>query len=307
MSWFSLAFVAPLLWAVVFVIDTYLIDSVYEDEFDGAMVTGVFQLLPWLLVPLGVIQFTPFATQEMILAVIAGMLLLFSFFCYFKALFVLNDAALMQILWNISVLLVPFLSFLIAGEVLLPVHYIGIGIAFLGVILFSFHGASARDFPQIALPMLGAIVFLSLSAVVSKEVYKTSPEFWSVFLLFSLGAISAVAVLLVFDKKPLQKRVVWMRNLNKKYIVVFLISELFTALGVITSQGAIRLAPSVSFVILIESLTPVFGMMISLGLVLYFKVIGHEKGKELYQQQFAGLTKKIVAIVLISIAIYLIN
>lgn len=57
MSWLLLAFVAPLLWAAVALIDTYFVHGVYAEPLDGAGISGLFQSSPWLLVPLGLIEF----------------------------------------------------------------------------------------------------------------------------------------------------------------------------------------------------------------------------------------------------------
>jgi drug/metabolite transporter (DMT)-like permease len=307
MTWLLWSLTAPFLWAIVFVIDTYLVDGVYEDEFDGSIVSGLFQLLPWLLVPMGVIEFVPLTSAQTIMAISAGALLLLSFFCYFRALFVLNDAALMQILWNLSVPLVPFLSWVLFSETLLSVHYAGIGLAFLGAVLFSLKGGtSAHDVPKIAASMSGAIVFLALSMVISKSVYETSPNFWSVFLLFSIGAGMAVLGLLLIDRKGIRARTRRIVGLGRKYFGVFLLSEGLMAAGVLASQKAISLAPSVSFVAVVESLTPVFGMMVSFALVLFLRTWGRSGIGRIYEQQFAGLGKKLVAIALIAVGIALV-
>ena len=57
MSWIAIAFIAPALWALVALLDTYFIDGIYRDATDGAIISGLFQGLPWVLVPLGLIDF----------------------------------------------------------------------------------------------------------------------------------------------------------------------------------------------------------------------------------------------------------
>lgn len=307
MNWLVLAFVAPFLWAVVFVIDTYLIDGVYEDEFDGAIVVGIFQTVPWLFVLAGVIPFLPLDGVPTALAVLAGALLLFSFFFYFKALFVLNDATLMQILWNFSVPLVPFLSWVIAGEALLPIHYIGIGTAFLGITIFSLEKKKpTHKFSKILVTMSLAVLFMSLSMVVSKRAYELSPSFWSTFLLFSLGMTMAAGLLVFIDRKKISERVIRIIRINRGYFLVFLLSEGLSTVGVLTSQGAISLTPSVSFVAVIESLVPMFGMVVSFILILFLKTKKQDSIRQIYQQQFVGLWKKVFAMILITIGIALI-
>ncbi len=304
-TWFLVALIAPFLWAIVAIIDTYFVDGVYEDEYDGTIISGVFQSLPWLLVLFGVVDFTFPGFEIASLALLAGGFFLFSFFCYFKALFVSNDTALMQIFWNISVLTVPFFAWLLISEVLTPVHYIGIVVAFFGITLFNFDKKVKRvGLARIVLPMMGAIVFLSLSMVITKEAYTLSfPDFWSIFLLFSMGAtVTSLAILAMGTEEPFRKTHDIL-VLCKKYFFLFVLGETLSIVATVASQKAISLAPSVSFVTVIESLVPVFVMFISLLIVLFFR---HAKWIDIrpYRDQVSDMGIKILALMFIIIGIY---
>ena len=304
-NWFLIALIAPCLWAMVAIIDTYFVHGVYEDEYDGAVISGVFQSLPWLLVPLGVIGFAFPPVEVAALALFSGGLFILAFFCYFKALFVSNDSALMQILWNVSVPVVPFFAWLVIGEVLTPVHYAGIGIAFLGTLLFNFDDTVKRiGFRRIALPMLGAVVFLSLSMVVAKKAYQLPDvDFWSIFLLFSIGATITSLVVLAIGQRGAFERAKKITTLSGKYFFFFLTAEGLSLIATMTSQKAISLAPAVSFVAVIESLVPVFVMLISLVIVFVFR--NTEKvDVNPYRNQVSGMGIKILALVFIAVGIY---
>lgn len=306
-NWLLIALIAPCLWAIVAIIDTHFVHGVYEDEYDGAVISGVFQSLPWFLVPLGIIGFAFPGTEVAVVALLAGGLILLSFFCYFKALFVSNDSALMQTFWNVSILVIPFFAWLFIGEVLTRTHYVGIVVAFIGIILFNF-GRKVKKigFFTIALPMFGAVVFLSLSMVVARMAYELTPDFWSVFLLFSLGAtIAAFAILAIGKKNPLQ-RAKKIANLSRKHFLFFTTAEGLSIVATLTSQKAISIAPAVSFVAVIESLVPVFVMIISLIIVLVFR---NTKKIDviLYRNQFSDAGLKILALTFIVVSIYLIS
>lgn len=126
-------------WALVNIIDVYFVSSVYEDEWDGIFINSVFQLLPWLLPVFGIVSFQYPGGLPSVVAFIGGASLILAFFFYFKTLFVSNDVAVIQAIWNLSVPLVPFLSWLLLSEKLLPVHYGGIALAFTGAMLFITH------------------------------------------------------------------------------------------------------------------------------------------------------------------------
>ncbi|MDO8565700.1 MAG: DMT family transporter [Candidatus Moranbacteria bacterium] len=305
-NWLLMALIAPFLWALVAIVDTYFVHDVYEDEYDGMVVSGVFQLLPWLLVPVGAIEFTFSSAQIAGFAFVAGGMLALSFFCYFKALFIRNDAVLMQTLWTVGVPVVPFFAYFLIGEVLTSAHYAGIGIAFIGILLFNFDGNVKRiGFSRIVFPMVGAIVFFSLYMVFARKAHDLSPlDFWSVYLLFSFGATATAFAVLVIAKKNAIEKARKIVRLSGKYFYAFLCTEGLYLAGTITSQKAISLAPAVSFVVVIESLVPVFVMVVSLFLMLVLKRLGNIAIGDVYRQQLSGVWIKILALVFLAIGIY---
>ncbi|MEI8096595.1 MAG: hypothetical protein WCG73_00600 [Candidatus Moraniibacteriota bacterium] len=303
-NWLLLSLIAPFLWAVVSVIDTHFVHDVYEDEYDGTVVSGIFQSLPWLLVPLGIVHFIFPGIEVAGLAFLAGGMFICSFYCYFKALFVSNDGALMQILWGVSVLVVPFFAWMCIGEVLQSIHYIGITIAFAGICLFNFDGKIKKiGFSRILFPMIGAVVFLSLSMVITKKVQQPSADFWSIFLVFSAGATIFSLVILAIGKKNPFKRAQKIAKLSGKYFPIFAIAEGLSIVATITSQTAISLAPAVSFVAVIESLVPVFVMMIGLVIVFAFRNTTRFDLSP-YRNLVSGAWIKVLALAFIAIGIY---
>jgi hypothetical protein len=82
--WLPIAFVAPFLWALVSVLDLYLVHGLYQDEWDGTLISGAFQLFPWLLVALGILSFVPPPTEAILFSLAGGLMFLASFFFYFR-------------------------------------------------------------------------------------------------------------------------------------------------------------------------------------------------------------------------------
>lgn len=308
-SWLLIAFIAPFLWALVAVIDTYFVHGIYSDEYDGTVVSGLFQIVPWILVLMGVIQFSFPGTEIAFLALFAGGFFITSFFCYFWALFVSNDTALMQTIWSLSIPAVPFFSWIILGEILLPMHYIGIGIALFGVLLFHFDAKVKRvGFFKIALPMFAAVVFLSLSMVIGKKAYEFSdqPDFWSIYLLFSTGAvITSFLILIIGRGRQSLGKLRHIASISKRYFIPFFLSESLSLIATVASQKAISLAPSVSYVVVIESLVPVFIMLISLAIFFITMNMG-KFNSDIYREQFSGATVKIFATAFIALGIYIV-
>jgi len=307
--WVFVAFLAPFFWALVNIIDIYFVSSVYEDEWDGILINSVFQALPWLLLVFGFVSFQYPGFLASILAFLGGACLVVSFFFYFKTLFVSNDMVVVQALWNVSVPLVPFLAWILIGEQLAPVHYVGIALAFVGVTLFSLHKKiRENNFFRVFKIMMGAVFFFSLSMVLQVEAYRMmNDDFWTGFLIFSAGASLVGLSLSLFDPKPMRERTLHIVEMSKTYFFVFFLAESLNLLGVLVSQRAIDLTPAVSFVAVIGSLTPVFVLLLSAMLLPILLLMNKSKAHQVYQDQLVAVKTKILACCIIAVGIYLIS
>lgn len=304
--WLPLAFVAPLLWALVSVLDLYLVHGLYQDEWDGTLISGAFQLFPWLLVLLGLLHFTAPPTEAMLFALAGGGMFLASFFFYFRALFRHADSPLIHVLWNVSVLIVPILAWAWSDERLLPVHYVGIALAFIGSSLFAARGGLLRfGFLRVAGTMVWAVLLLSSSMVLQKEAYRyASNQFLDVYLMFSLGVVAAAIALAVLKPKMTAARIRRFAGFKARYIALLVFAEGVSFAGTVFSQRAIDLSPSPSFVAAIESFVPVFVMLLSLLLAGVFARLGHEQASTMFRNQMFGWQQKLMAISLMSSGIY---
>lgn len=308
-NWIFVAFLAPFFWALVNIIDVYFVSSVYEDEWDGIFINSLFQLLPWLLPAFGIVVFQYPGLLPTICAYFGGASLALAFFFYFKTLFVSNDVSVIQAIWNLSVPLVPFFSWLLLSEKLLPVHYAGITIAFVGAMLFVTHQeVRARSFLRVAKIMIGAVVLLSLSMVLQSRAYDLMQnDFWSGFLIFSAGAGITGLMLAFFDPQSVKARSFHIFRMTKLYFFIFFVAESLNLLAVLSSQRAIDISPAVSFVAVIESSVPIFVMAISFSLVLFLFFFNKKKVYEIYKNQLIAFKTKIIACFLIASGIYLIS
>ena len=305
-GWLLIAMVAPILWALVSVLDLYLVLNAYQDEWDGTLISGAFQLFPWLLVALGVLQFSPPQTEAMLLALAGGGMFLASFFFYFRALFRHADSALIHVLWNLAVLVVPLLAWIWSDERLLPLHYLGIGLAFFGSSLFAARAGLLRQgFLKVAGTMVWAVLLLSASMVLQKEAYRIAHnQFLDVYLIFSLGVVIAASALGALNPRSTLARVRRFAGFNNRFIALLVFSEAVSLAGTVFSQRAIQLSPSPSFIAAIESSVPVFIMLISLMMVALFSSLGREEATAMFRNQIIGWKEKLFAIALMSSGIF---
>src|SRR4051812_1854468 len=126
MSWFTLALIAPLIWAFVNLIDDHLLKNVYRSATFGAVISGIFGFVPAIYIflfrdpenlPLKIIAS----------ALAAGMLTVLFYYFYFRTLDN-DDPSVAIALNNISPALVLVLAFIILGERLHGLQYLGISL-----------------------------------------------------------------------------------------------------------------------------------------------------------------------------------
>lgn len=309
-SWLLVACIAPALWAIVNLIDVYLVDSIYTDEYDGAIISGLFQVFPWILVAFGFWEFE-FSLTGAPYLFIAGICFSLAVFFYFRTLFSYNDASLIQILWNLAVPLTLFLGWLFYGNALSLLEYIGVFVVLVGVSFLNFKNTFKwKDILLLSKPMFFAIVLLAFYFLFSEQGYnKSTTGFLSSYLIFSLGNVFAALILLLWKFSEGFQRLRHITTLSKKYFLVFLSAEITALIGTIFSQRALDLAPSAGLVATIESLSPVFVMIFS-ALLLCILLLTKKSSKiihELYTDQLKGYPIKIVVSLIISTGIYFLS
>ena len=156
---------------------------------------------------------------------------------------------------------------------------------------------------------MGAVLFLSLSMIVSEKAYNLlgakygDQGFWMGFFFFSLGSFTAGLLFSIYSKRnPLP--------LIKKYYKIFLLGEGIYFFGNLFSQRALDIAPSVSYVAVVETFVPVFILAYSLLILFFFSYILRRKNetiKRIYSEQIGGIWVKVLATIIMAIGVYIIS
>ncbi|HLN18612.1 MAG TPA: EamA family transporter [Patescibacteria group bacterium] len=305
-NWLLIAFIAPFFWAFANIIDACFVEEVYKNEYDGTVITGFMQIIPWLTVPF--IGLTIPDVKITLLAITAGFLVISSYFFYFKALFVTRDATLILILWNVVAIIVPVLSFFFLNEKLTLLQYSGIFLIFLAALhLTSDKKIKKENVKKVILLMAGTTILWSLSLVASREVYLKA-SFYSGMMFFSLGSIMAGTIFYLLRKR--KRNNISLSNIQKKYFKWIFLEEILTLFGLIASQRAINLSPAVAFVAVIESIQPAFIVMSSATAFFLLSLFSFRKIKimeKIRNDQLIGIGSKAFAIIAMAIGIYMIN
>ena len=317
-NWLLVAFMAPLFWSLVNIIDVYFVGSIYKDEMEGVIISGVFQIIPWAIIILAAGVDLPSLISKafwdglgvtMLFSLVGGIFFLVSFYFYFKALFKKNDAPMLQVLWNLTVVVVPLLAFLIFNEVLPFRSYAGLLAVILGATMLSLNPGTRLAFSGGYLRiMAGAIFFMSLSMIFEEGAYNQlgatlGPQgFWLGFSGFCWGALVVAILFLLISRRNVG-------HLIHDYWKVFLLSEGIYFLGNLASQRALDISPSPSYVAAIEPFVSVFVLVYSLLIINFlsgFWPARAEEIKEIYLGQVTGMGTKILATLIMAAGIYLI-
>lgn len=303
-KWMFVAFVAPAFWALVVVIDRWLVtgdNKKFKDESEAAAVAGFFGILP--LIFMSVWGLPQMNVKYGCLAVISGVLFIVYTYFYFQAAYRNEDSVLISILMNIPGLLVPLLAAAIMRERLTTIEYVGIAIVVIGSVIACFNGKVVHEkLGRIAWPMAIAIVAFSLSMVADDKVYKEI-SFYDGVMFFSFGLF--LGGIFCYFKKSLMERKFY--KPNSMGFVAITIGECANLIALVFSHYAIKVAPSVSYVAAIETTVPAFVMLF--GVIIYrvcriFKIPLEIAYRDVIEIQLVGHTNKALAIVFMGVGIF---
>lgn len=301
--WVVMAALTPTLWAIGCLIDSCLIGhKIYRTPVDGVIISCLFCILPVLLVfslntPL---QDDPMSVRALpYYAVAAGCAYASHLYFYFRTLFKLNDVSGTETFVALSVLVVPFLAWLILDENLPAHYYAGFLIAASGVVMqclpaFKIIGRA------LAVNLLACVLLVSLSMVLQTHALKTH-GFGLSTAAFN-GACFTTAVAIILANKRCRLRIV---TLCKKHAGILVTGEILGICAVLSSHRATQLGPSVSLVALIECLLPIFIIAISYGVIQLNRLTpilssNHQKTLAL---QISGVQSKVSALLLLLLAV----
>jgi drug/metabolite transporter (DMT)-like permease len=302
-NWLLIALVPPLLYAVVALFDAWFVErEVFRTAREATIVSALFGAIPLVLPATGMIEIRIASIPVSLVAVLSGAVFTFHGYFYVAALLKRNDTVLAETIQNLSVLFVPVLAYFLVGERLSRVHYTGIFFAAVAVLVMYrvSHPGGHRDLRGCWQLIISMLLF-SLVLVAGDWTYNRM-DFWSGFMLFTLGVLATALVMFLFGEKT---RILRLLGDNWK---VFLLVEGITTLGILCSLRAVDISPSATFVAITECLGAYF--ILGISLVVFWS--GHVTGVRLgslsivCSRQLDDYPGKIAAGVLVSSGIWLV-
>lgn len=302
-NWLLLAVLTPTFWAIGCLVDSCLISqNIYKTPIDGAVVSGLFCLVPTVLafgfgirpVSAGIDESgMPFA------AIAAGLAYALHLYFYFRTLYCLNDVSGAETFLSMSVVLVPLFAWMILGEVLPAHYYVAFIIAATGVLLQCLPILKNVGAPVIV-NMTISVIAVSLSMVLQSHALATH-GFTISTVAFNFSCFMVAAAVMVVNKRVRDRIVVLFRC----FPAVLIASEALGLLAVLASHRATQFGPSVSIVALIECLLPLIIIMISLLLITInrFAPLLPSDHQRTLAMQIQSLPSKMTALTLMIISL----
>lgn len=292
-DWFFIALLSPAIFALITILDDNLLRQVYKSPFFGAIISGFFGMLP-----LVGILFYPIVLPSLpviLCGVLAGMFTVISYYFYFKGLEVEAPSVVIA-LFSLAPAFIPFLSYLVLGEILTVNQYIGFVIVLIASYILASVDIKKFTFsPALFVIGIGAIIY-AVIAVMGKYVYQ-SVDFWTGYMLFACGmGLGAVFLSLSFAKG--REFFHELKTTFRKWIVVFILVELLGISAELTNNIAISRGP-VSLVKVIESTQPIFVLFYALLFFGWFPLY-------LREALDTNRVKKISMMLLMGIGLYFI-
>jgi len=294
MLWVIFSILAGLTWAVVNIVDKYVLSKWVRKPIVPIMILGVVGLFASLFVYL----FRGFSTLScfnIILAFIAGIFYILCNVFYFKAAKIEEISRVIPLFY-----LAPFFILILAaiflGEVFSPIKYLGIFLLIIGAIIISSKNLIEIRLGKVFWLMILSSLVLSIHAVIIKYLLSFA-DFWTIFSYTRIGTIFALIPIFYFHFPDLVSTV---KKHGKKVVAVISLNESLNVAGVLF----ITIATAIGYVTLVNTLASVqafFVLLFAIVLSIFYpKILREEIGK-------STVITKLIAIILMFVGAVLIT
>lgn len=272
MSWLLFTILATLTWAIVNIIDKYILSKWIKNPIVPVMILGVIGLLSSLLVYL----FQGFSILSYLntgFAFVSGIFYILAMIFYFKAVKI-EEVSRVIPLFYFTPLFILALAAIFLGETFTPIKYLGIFLLIIGAILISSRKLEITVGKALWFMLLASLL-LAINQVITKYLLNFA-DFWTVFSYTRIGAVFALAPIFYINFPKLVSTV---RKHGKKVVVVISMSESLNMVGVLL----ITIATSIGYVSLVNALSsiqPFFVLLFTITLSAFYpKILKEEIGR----------------------------
>lgn len=296
MSWFILALISPLLFAIINLIDDHMLKHVYRSPHSGAIVSSLFAGLPLLSVFF--LDTKPISLGFISVAVFTGFMASVLYYNYFRS-FEDEPPSIIAAVLGTSPLILSILGYLFLNERLSLIQIVGGAIVLSASILLVLKKEKKYKLSNSFKHLLFALLALSAYTFLSKFLYN-NVDFYTAYMFITtgvvLGGLFFIFYLYFADRTYVLKD---LKKSFRKFFPIFLVTELLAITAEVTSSIAISKGP-VSIVKSIENIQPMYVLLLAICL--------HPFKPQLFREVDEGnIIKKIFLMIVIIFGLYLIG
>lgn len=301
MSWFFIALIGPLLYALTNHIDKILLEKYFKESGVGTLLL-FSSLLSALALPF--LYFAdPTALSMGAVSIFAlasvGILNVLVLWCYLLALKE-EEASIAVVFYQLVPVFGYILAYFILGEVLTQLQLIAMAVVILGTSIVAFEIDADNKFSlrgNTIVLMSAAAFFWALESVIFKAVALEENVWRSLFWEHLMLMIAGIGIF-VFMRSYRTHFLTALRENSRGILSLNVANESLYMLGNMAFAFAYLLAP-IALVLLAESYQPLFVFAIGIFLTLFFPKLTAEKIR------LKHLAQKLVAICVTGIGTYL--
>ncbi|HSX23526.1 MAG TPA: DMT family transporter [Candidatus Saccharimonadales bacterium] len=298
MSWFYIALLSPLLFAIVNLIDDNMIRHVYKSPYFGAIISGLFGAVP--LVALALRPLEPVTILVGALATLAGFLTAVYYFFYFRALETESPSVVIA-MFSLTPALIPVFARIFLRERLVVMQLVGFAVVLLASFGLGMTEVRKFKFSRALLHVSVAATIYAGVSLFSKYAFLHT-DFFTGYMYFSAGlGIGGLYFLLILKFLNGDSFFKDLRHNSKKIISLFIIAEAIAIAAEFTQNLAISRGP-VSLVKVIEGVQPVYVLLIALAFYRFSPKHFREAAEGGLIKKFALMSISIIGLFLIHIA-----
>lgn len=268
--WITFSILAALLWAIVNIVDKYILTKWVRKPPIPVIILGIVGLIVSIAIYF-IYGFSPLSSFNIFLALVAGVLYILLTVFYFRAL-KLGEVSRVTPLFYLSPLFILFFATIFLGEIFTPFKYLGIFLLAAGAILISLKNLSKISFSKSFWWMMLCVITISINQLLTKYLLNFA-DYRTIFAYVRLGGVIGIIPIVYIYFPELIKSV---RKHGKRVVAVISINEVLNLLGVLS----ITIALSTSYVTLanaLSSVQPFFVLLFSVILSLFFPSILKEE------------------------------
>ncbi|MCK4781602.1 DMT family transporter [Candidatus Parcubacteria bacterium] len=300
MLWIIIAIISYLLFAVVALVDKYLLRGPIPGPHIYSFYVGIFGIFTLALIPFGFLSVPGF--EQIVLALFAGAVSIFALFVFYSALQRFEVSRVVPAIGGILPLFTLVLVFIFSrGKEALGFFEI-LAFIFLisGTVLITLKKEKSITLKSIQLSVLAAFLF-SLTFVLSKFVYISQP-FWSGFIWMRIGGLLA-GVCFLFTKQVRIELFTKKTSFKQKTAKIFLGNQVLGGSAFILQNWAIALVPLgfLAFVNALEGIKYVFLLIFIIFLSSMFpQVLKEEISRKIIFQKLLAILLIIIGLILLA-------